>query len=165
MTSDDLMRVLTWRNDPRIRRYMLTQHEISFEEHRQWFERASQDSSRRLLVFEAAGKPCGYVGFHGVVADDAADWGFYAAPDAPKGTGRRLGRAALDFAFDVLGLHKVCGQVLALNEPSIEFHRALGFRQEGVLREQHRLGDAYHDLVCFGLLEREWYAMTRRAPS
>ena len=32
----DLDAVLRWRNDPAIRRYMLTQHEITVDEHAQW---------------------------------------------------------------------------------------------------------------------------------
>jgi len=152
----DLARVLAWRNHPDIRRFMLTQHEIPLDEHRRWFERASRDPGRCLLIAEEEGRPLGFVHFIGVAPDGVADWGFYAAPGAPRGSGRKLGEAALDHGFRTLGLHKVCGQALDFNEASIRFHRRLGFREEGVLREQHRLGDAWHDLVCFGLLRREW---------
>src|SRR3712207_7768397 len=33
---------------------------------------------------------------------------------------------------------------------------ALGFRQEGVLREWHRHGHRHHDVNVFGLLRAEW---------
>ena len=156
MQRQDLERVLDWRNHPDIRRVMLTQHEITLPEHRVWFERSSADPAKRLLIVEEHGVPLGYVHFIGVATGAAADWGFYAAPDADKGSGRKLGRAALHFAFQGLGLHKVCGQALSFNHASVRFHRSLGFQQEGVLREQHLLGNAYHDLICFGLLRHEW---------
>jgi UDP-4-amino-4,6-dideoxy-N-acetyl-beta-L-altrosamine N-acetyltransferase len=54
-------------------------------------------------------------------------------------------------------LHKLCGQALAFNERSIRFHQNLGFRREGVLRQQHFDGEQYHDVVCFGLLASEWH--------
>jgi len=135
---------------------MLTQHVISLQEHRQWFERASQDSAKCLLIFEEAGRSAGFVHFSGVSPGGIAHWGFHAAPDAPKGTGTKLGRAALGHAFGPLALHKVCGEALAFNEASIHFHLKLGFRQEGVLRDQQRIGPVYHDLICFGLLDYEW---------
>ncbi len=94
----------------------------------------------------------GFVQFSGVAPGGIADWGFYAAPEARKGSGSKLGVAALGFAFETLGLHKVCGQALDFNEASIRFHLRLGFQQEGVLREQKRIGGKYHDLICFGLL-------------
>lgn len=156
MTTEDLERVLAWRNHPDIRRYMYTQHEISPEEHHRWFEKASLDPSRRLLVFELDGVPCGYVQFSGVAAGGIADWGFYVSPEAEKGTGRALGYTALDHAFQELALHKVFGQALAFNERSIAFHISLGFSREGVLRDQHFDGKRYHDVICFGLLRNEW---------
>lgn len=156
MTNADLEQVLAWRNDTKVRRYMLTQHEISLAEHRQWFERTSQESMRRLLIVEEHGLALGFVHFTGVAPGGVADWGFYAAPDAPTGSGRKLGVTALDFAFGALELHKVCGQALDFNEASARFHRELGFRQEGVLRQQHRIDGTYHDLICFGLLCDEW---------
>jgi len=158
MASEDLEQVLAWRNHEDVRRYMYTQHEIALHEHRQWFERASQDKNRHLLIFENDGAAHGFINIHLIAAGDIADWGFYAAPDAPKGTGRALGQATLQHAFTQIGVHKLCGQALVYNERSIKFHLSLGFHQEGVLREQHFDGQAYHDVVCFGLLAREWRA-------
>jgi UDP-4-amino-4,6-dideoxy-N-acetyl-beta-L-altrosamine N-acetyltransferase len=156
LEASDLDRVLAWRNHPAVRAHMLTQHEIGIEEHRAWFARTGSDPSRCLLVLERDGEALGFVQFSQVSEGGAADWGFYAAPDAPQGTGTRLGQLALAHAFGALGLHKVCGQALDSNEASIRFHLRLGFRQEGVLREQHRVGGSYRDLVCFGLLRSEW---------
>jgi RimJ/RimL family protein N-acetyltransferase len=64
----------------------------------------------------------------------------------------------LNHAFKRENLHKICGQALHWNQPSIEFHKSLGFVQEGILRDQHFDGATYHDLVCFGMLKREWVA-------
>lgn len=161
MTREDVERVLGWRNHAEVRRYMYTQHEISLEEHSRWFERASQDPNRHLLVFEIDGVPSGFINFD-QAAGGIAQWGFYAAPDSPKGVGRQLGVAALEYAFSSLRLHKICGQALIYNERSIKFHLNLGFKQEGVLREQHFDGQSYHDIVCFGLLAAEWQAKNER---
>lgn len=156
MRESDLEQVLTWRNHSDVRRYMLTQHEISPDEHARWFANTLNEAGRYLLVFELAGNAAGFVHFSGAMRGEAADWGFYAAPDALAGTGRKLGIAALNYAFESIELHKICGQALDFNEPSIRFHRALGFQKEGVLREQCQIADRYHDLICFGLLKSEW---------
>jgi UDP-4-amino-4,6-dideoxy-N-acetyl-beta-L-altrosamine N-acetyltransferase len=158
MTVDDLPLVLAWRNAPAVRQMMFTPHEISADEHRRWFERASSDATRRLLIAEHAGVALGHVNFGGVAPGAVADWGFYAAPGAPRGSGRVLGRAALRLAFVDEQLHKVCGRTLAGNQASMRMHLALGFRAEGVLREQQRRGERYLDVHCFGLLRREWLA-------
>ncbi|NML86970.1 UDP-4-amino-4,6-dideoxy-N-acetyl-beta-L-altrosamine N-acetyltransferase [Polaromonas sp.] len=156
MVHADLERVLAWRNHPDVRRNMYTQHEITLDEHQRWFERTLPDPKKHLLIFEENHQPLGFVNFNEVGNGGLADWGFYAAPDAPKGSGRQLGRAALNHAFSQLKLHKVCGQALAYNHRSIQFHQSLGFQQEGNLRDQHFDGECYHHVICFGLLCHEW---------
>ncbi len=156
VVMNDLEQILTWRNHPAIRRYMLTQHRITLDEHVNWFMRASNDPLKRLLIVEENRQAFGFIQFSGVARDAVANWGFYTVPRAPKGSGWKLGVTALDFAFQELALRKICGQALDLNEPSIRFHRMLGFQQEGVLREHHKIGRAYHNLICFGLLRHEW---------
>lgn len=156
MTVDDLEQVLAWRNHPDVRQYMFTRHEISLAEHSNWFMSALQDQKRHLLVFEIDKEPTGFINIHEIADGGIADWGFYASPDAPKGTGRALGNAALSYAFKTIRAHKLCAQVLSFNERSSHFHQSLGFHREGVLRQQHYDGENYHDVICFGLLSNEW---------
>ena len=47
MAEEDLTMVLAWSNHPEVRRFMFTQHEISLEEHTQWFMRAVQEEVAR----------------------------------------------------------------------------------------------------------------------
>ncbi len=148
--------VLAWRNHPSVRGFMLTQHEITLEEHRKWFARVKLDETRQQLIVMDGMVPLGFVQFISVSQAGIADWGFYVRPDAPKGSGTKLGQAALMHAFKVLGLHKVCGQAIESNAASIAFHQKMGFLEEGRLRDQQRMGDRYQTLVCFGLLAREW---------
>jgi UDP-4-amino-4,6-dideoxy-N-acetyl-beta-L-altrosamine N-acetyltransferase len=156
LSEADLPLVRAWRNHPDVRRHLFSTHTIAEDEHRTWFERQQADATRRLWLFQRDGVPLGFVQLSGVQPGGIAEWGFYAAPGAPRGTGTALGRAALAKAFGDEGLHKVCGQVLAGNAASLAFHRRLGFTEEGVLRQQHRSGDTYHDVHCFGLLRADW---------
>lgn len=161
MVEEDLTMVLAWRNHPEVRRFMFTQHEISKTEHTQWFLRVVQDITRRLLIVQESSSPIGYVQFSNVEPGGVADWGFYARPDATKGTGSKLGELALEHAFCQLKLHKVCGQAIENNQASIRFHERLGFKCEGVLRDQKRIDNTYKTLIYFGLLANEWQAQTK----
>lgn len=165
MNQDDLEHVLRWRNHPDVRRYMYTQHEITPSEHRHWYESSQCNPNRSLLIFEREGVPLGFVNITQSTPGHIADWGFYLAPEAPRGTGQLLGKAALNFAFQSLGLHKVCGQALGFNERSIRFHLRMGFTQEAVLREQYYDGEYYHSVIYFGLLRSEWQGTQRVAES
>lgn len=156
MSEQDLELVFQWRNHLDVRMFMYTQHKIAFAEHKCWYESCSKNDNKHLLIFEINGNPLGFINISRFSLGGVADWGFYVAPDAPKGTGRQLGCAALSYAFGTLDLHKLCGQALLFNEPSIGFHKSLGFQQEGILRDQHFDGEKYYSIVCFGLLSCEW---------
>ena len=98
----------------------------------------------------------GFVQFSGVMEGGISEWSFHTAPNSKKGSGKKLGIAALNYAFEVLKLHKVCGQVLISNRASLAFHARLGFVKEGVLREQCFVNGVYLSMICFGLITKEW---------
>ncbi len=161
MVEADLDLIRGWRNHPEVRRWMYTTHEIGDEEHRRWFEDGRRDPSKHLLVFERDGEPAGFVSLTQLRGTDVAEWGFYLAPGAPPGSGAALGEAALEHAFEALGLHKVSGHALADNERSVRFHLRLGFRDEGLRRDHHQAPDgSRHSVACFGLLAEEWRSRT-----
>ena len=156
MTEYDLPMVLAWRNHPAVRNYMLTQDEINLEEHRNWFARLNKDKTQQQLIVLDVNDPIGFVQFKPSFQGGIAHWGFYVRPGAPKGSGTRLGKAALVHAFQAMRLHKVCGQAIESNAASIALHQKLGFAEEGRLREQQLIANKYYTLFCFGLLAKDW---------
>jgi UDP-4-amino-4,6-dideoxy-N-acetyl-beta-L-altrosamine N-acetyltransferase len=156
MESSDIKRVLEMRNHEDIRKFMFTQQQISLKEHTAWFDQCQQNPNLQLYVFDLEGVCSGFVQFSKCRFQGIFDWGFYTAPDAPKGTGKKLGNAALTHIFKQESIYKICGQALLGNITSIKFHKSLGFSQEGIFRDHFFDGQNYHDLVCFGLLQRDF---------
>ena len=157
LTEADLGMILEWRNAPEVRRHMYSKHEITMEEHREWFRRMQGDRESRWFVYANEGRAEGVVYFTQYRPDSGTSfWGFYTAPGTPAGTGTRLGLDALSEAFGPLRLHKLNSEVLATNERSIRFHEKLGFQLEGRFRDFHHDGERYVDVVRVGILSSEW---------
>lgn len=157
IVEDDLGLMLSWRNAPEVRRHMYTRHEISLAEHQAWWARTRERSDQRYFIYEFQGAPLGVVGFTAVdPVNQNASWAFYAAPDAPRGTGSRMEFLALDFAFAELGLHKLYCEVLASNPAVVRLHQKFGFQHEGVFRQQHRYESTFIDVHRLGILVDEW---------
>ena len=135
MTEADLGLVFGWRNHPDIRRHMYNQKQITFADHSRWFKTVSIELNRHLLILDVDSVSIGYVNFN---CDDTGEaiWGFYMAPDAPKGTGMLLGKAATNYAFCVLKLKRIWGEVLPGNLSSQNFHLRQGFVLESILPEK-----------------------------
>ncbi|MBQ5963374.1 UDP-4-amino-4,6-dideoxy-N-acetyl-beta-L-altrosamine N-acetyltransferase [Massilia sp. ZL223] len=157
IADDELELMLAWRNAPTVRANMYTRHEITLAEHSAWWRATQQRPDRRYFMYEYQGRACGVVGFTDIDAASLnASWAFYAAPDAPKGTGSRMELLALDYAFDELKLHKLHCEVLAFNEAVISLHQKFGFQVEGILRDQHKVDDKFVDVYRLGMLDAEW---------
>lgn len=64
----------------------------------------------------------------------------------------------LDYGFNAMHLHRIQAEMHPDNRASIGLATRLGFRFEGVHREQAFWCGRYHDLQCYSLLECEWRA-------
>ena len=64
----------------------------------------------------------------------------------------------MEYAFTKWGLHELCCEVLAFNSTVIKLHEKFGFKVEGILREQHKLEDAFIDIFRLGMLAADWSA-------
>lgn len=73
-----------------------------------------------------------------------AEWG--------KGLMTEALRAIVRFGFDVMDLHSAEASVDPRNVASIRVLEKIGFRQEGLLRENLRINDAFVDTAILSLL-------------
>jgi len=164
LEESDLDLVRRWRNRPEVRGNMYTTHEISEDEHRSWYERVKHDPTKRYFIFLADDVPLGVIAFTEIhPRNQTASWAFYAGESAPRGTGSRMELAALDYAFDVLGLEKLWCEVLAFNTGVLDLHRKFGFQQEGVFRSHHVAGSERVDVHRLAILRSEWTPEHRAA--
>jgi [ribosomal protein S5]-alanine N-acetyltransferase len=69
--------------------------------------------------------------------------------------------AMLDYGFNIMRLHRVQAETHPDNAPSIGLATRLGFRFEGIHREQAYWDGRFHDLNCYSLLEKDWSAVRR----
>lgn len=156
--DNDLQLMLSWRNMPGVRENMYTTHEISAEEHRDWWCRTKASESCQYFLYEYNGLPQGVIGFTNIDAINSnLSWAFYSSPTAPRGTGSRMEILALEHAFNELKTQKIYCEVLAFNASVIKLHKRFGFKVEGVLKERHRRGDNGVDIYRLGLLAADWY--------
>jgi UDP-4-amino-4,6-dideoxy-N-acetyl-beta-L-altrosamine N-acetyltransferase len=135
-TTADQEAIRRWRNHPQVRAVSLTTHEIPAEEHAAWWSRTEGDPTRRCLVYERSGVPSGVVNITGIEGG-AATWGFFLDLDGLEERGETLpawtqvGREAVAYAFDELGLQVLYGEVLASNEAVRRMNRLWGFAEAG----------------------------------
>ena len=87
----------------------------------------------------------------------AASLGYYLAEDAGgKGIMTRSVKAVLHYAFENLKLNKMEIRCGVENVKSRAIPERLGFKLDGVLRDEEWLYDHFHDVAVYSLLASEW---------
>lgn len=85
--------------------------------------------------------------------------GYWLAQEAEgKGIIQQCAQTFIPFLFESLDLNKLEIHHLPDNTRSAKTAQLLGFRTEGILRDQLLMNGNYHDMVITGLLRREWTA-------
>ncbi|OOF02592.1 UDP-4-amino-4,6-dideoxy-N-acetyl-beta-L-altrosamine N-acetyltransferase [Salinivibrio sp. MA440] len=153
-----------WRNRPAVRQFMYTQHEISHDEHKAWFSHMLANTHRHFyIVYKRVDSqpdtPLGVVNLD-LNSDNrtSATWAFYAAPDAPRGSGALMEFGALSLAFETLGVTRLNCEVLSHNQGVVRLHQRFGFRETPQSRQRtFSLPEGKTvEIVCLSLSADEW---------
>ena len=157
MTGADLEMVRNWRNEENVRKFMYTQHEISIEEHQNWWNNISKNPSNIQLIFEYKGIASAVVSFTKVNRKNkSATWAFYLSKDAKKGIGSLVEFEALEYVFNYLGLYKLKCEVLGINKAVIKMHKKYGFKEEGLFINEYFNGSNFISIYRLAIFNTEW---------
>jgi UDP-4-amino-4,6-dideoxy-N-acetyl-beta-L-altrosamine N-acetyltransferase len=161
ITPNDQEAIRAWRNNPEVRKYMYTDHEIGPEEHHAWFSRILRDPSCKYWITVCDGEDVGLLYLYDIdTRNRRCYWGFYTTSlnVRGKGIGSFAEFSVLRFVFDHLQLQKLCGEVLASNQAVLNLHKKFGFVQEGLFRKHVLKAGGFADVVCIAILREEWDA-------
>lgn len=156
--QDDLKMILEWRNSERVRVNMYNDRLISWAEHCKWFDSLKDKTNSKYKLFECFSIPTGVISFNSIDNENGTCfWGFYLGrTPAEKRTGIIMGFLGIEYAFEVLGIRKICGEAFRFNEGSIRFHQKLGFVQEGLFTKHILKNGVYEDIIRFALFRDNW---------
>lgn len=148
------------RNQPNVRKYMYTSHEISEDEHRRWLMSLSGNELQSVFAVMQDERLVGIVSLNAINRlHQSADWAFYLDSAVQgKGLGSRVEFWMLDHAFNEAGLEKLNCEVLATNSAVIRMHQKFGFAVEGTRRQNISKDGVRIDVALLGITREEWAA-------
>lgn len=159
---DDLARCHGWMNDDEVTATLAARYPMSLAREGDWIERATrgQDTSEVnfAICLSEGGRHIGNCGLIGIDRDNrTATLGILIGEKDcwSKGYGEDAVRALCRFGFEEMNLHKIRLDVYSSNPRAAKTYERVGFRQEGVLREEAFRQGRYLDVVRMGLLAGE----------
>lgn len=84
----------------------------------------------------------------GIMIGDKNEWG--------KGYAQQSLKLAGNYLFSQLSMRKLTSGVMSINTPMIKVFKNLGFKQEGVIREQDFFENKYYDHIHYGCFKNEF---------
>ena len=129
-TNNDCFDIWSWRNHPEARKWSFNSSEISYEEHKEWFEKKIKDENVKLYVAENENKDkLGHVRFDIVKEENKSYININLNPSfLGKGLGNKLIRIATEyFLAEVLNIKEVIAEIVESNIASKKAFEKAGY--------------------------------------
>ena len=171
LEREDAPRLVPWINDAEVTRTlevfyrpMNIQTELEFIDN---IYRSEHDVVLGIAV-KATDALIGATGLHrldfknrhtsfGIFIGEKTEWG--------KGYGTEVTTLMTGYAFEILNLNRVWLHVYEYNERGIWAYEKVGFKREGVLRQDRYHEGRYWDTFIMAILREEWEARKRQVSS
>lgn len=162
MEEKDIPYKVKWINNPKFRHTLNFNYPISEIGTKKWLNSVASDSSRRdfIVCLTDSDEPIGYGGFIGIDYKNSKAESYMGIGNLSyqgKGLATEIRELLLDYAFDELILNKVYAYVWKENKPMISLNEKVGFKIEGLLREDILSHGERRDRYIMGILRDEYF--------
>ncbi len=161
LEKSDAAMAIAWLNHPDIRRSVASYRPLNLTTEEEFITRISQSDRDMafVIVRREDEQPIGLTGFHqidaknrhaafGITIGEVDQW--------DKGHGTEATRLMVEYAFLSLNLNRVWLHVYEDNPRGIRAYEKVGFKKEGVLRQDNFRDGRYWDTIVMAILRDEW---------
>lgn len=159
---EDYALINNWRNDIDISKCVTGNfYFVSREREKKWIESKIFDDSKNLYLGICETKSqilIGYCSLNNIdLRNLKAEWGgTLISPEyIGKGYGKLSAKLMLRFLFDQYPINRCYAYCLENHPITINLFENLGFKKEGILREDVYKNGKFHNLVLYSLLRKE----------
>jgi len=164
----DVADKIRWINDERNNQFLHYDLPLEYKKTVEWFRRVKDRTDRFDGVIEVDGRPVGLIGLLNIDSRSRkAEYYITLGEHEYKGKGvaTKASHLLLEYAFDELHLNRVYLYTEVENHSAQRLFERLGFRKEGLLREDVRQGSRYVHRYVYGLTRNDFVFGKRLEPT
>lgn len=158
----DLVQLMHWRNNPKLRKYFRETDEINITNQKKWFEIVNSKNSKHKMfsiINLATGELMGACGLCYIDwINRSADFSIYLGYDNIYIDDKYAIEAAnlmRDYGFNVLNLHRLWAEIYSIDEPKKLFFKNLKFKLDGEFRETYWYNGKWHNSLFYSFLRTD----------
>lgn len=157
ITEEDTDDIIRWRNSEAVRPYFIYQKPFTREGHLHWLETMiySGKGYQFIVCQIEDDKPIGSAYFRDYDKEhNKIEYGMFLGENGvkSKGIGTEIFKLSLQFAFEVLDIHKVYSRVFSDNAICLRSCEKVGIKQEGYFKDEVCINGEYKDVVMLGII-------------
>jgi len=161
LEREDAAQIVPWINDPDLRRTMQTNKPLNNQSEWDYIDRLSHSEHDLILgvALKEYDQLIGVTGFHNIdFRNRHCLFGITigAKELQCKGHGKATTQLMLEHAFTTMNLNRVQLMVYEYNERGIRTYTGVGFKKEGVLRQDNYREGRYWDTWVMAILREEF---------
>lgn len=153
--------IIKWRNNKNAINNFFGFKGLTITEHRLWYDKYSKDDTRIEFIIgkKEDSKKIGTIGLSSIdYKNQKAEYGILIgeAQEYGKGFAREASIAVIGYAFSELNLRKIKLSSFLDNLSALNLYNRLGFKEEGILRQEIFKNGFFKDVLLMALLKEDW---------
>lgn len=123
----------------------------------------SDNSEKMDVIIEeiSTGDRAGYFMLQGLDTHEI-EWTHVIVGKKGRGYGREAFRLLMKWSFEIKKFHRGWLDCKDYNKVAINLYESSGLKREGLIRETLLTNGVYENLIIFGILDREYFALQKK---
>lgn len=160
--EDDLLKIMNWRMDPDITRYMNTNPKLTLEGQKKWFAGVCNNKDVSYYMIMVDGEDAGVINLTGLLREDGVlGWAYYVGEKRLRSlkTAISLEMGVYDYIFDTLGKKALISDVFSENKGVIQLHLMCGAKITEVKKKHIEKEGILYDVTFTEMTKENWDAI------
>jgi UDP-4-amino-4,6-dideoxy-N-acetyl-beta-L-altrosamine N-acetyltransferase len=163
LRETDLERVMNWRMQPDITRYMNTDPKLTLAGQKVWFESIKNKKPFFYWVISSADQDVGLI-YMVDYSEKACEWGYYVAQKSARSVALAvsLELSLYDFIFKATQVERIYAQTFRVNASVVRLHELCGCETEKILPGHVRKNGESFDVVVQYMPRTKWESIKEK---
>src|SRR5699024_1471031 len=161
----DIPNKIKWINNSENNQYLHYDLPLEYEKTLNWFKKNKDRRDRYDGIIEVNNIPVGLIGLLSIDMKNSKAEYYIALGETKykrKGIAKLVSSKLLEYAFKEIGINKIYLFTEVENKSAQKLFERVGFKKEGLLKEDIKNGDEFADRYAYGICKKDYYNKKER---